>query len=230
MWVAGFLSMWNVNHSWDMQSIPIQCMIDTKFPNGREFGLMGAEDSTGMTLVSWGALTTLVCQKGQEMAPMAAMGSAMSPIPTGQCATQQACVVAIQNRCIVYKMFQYGGLGLLAGLIVGGALCVGGVIYMFTLEPKKKYLITTILLCAGAPVGIGICFAYVFVMQYGYDGLKAYEYYGPKPAVWISWYLSMGASCIAILGATVSILRMLATMKPKKNIMEDEDDEGEEAY
>ena len=25
-----------VNHSWDMQSLPIQCMIDTRFPNGRE--------------------------------------------------------------------------------------------------------------------------------------------------------------------------------------------------
>ena len=106
------------------------------------------------------------------MAPMAAMGSQMSPVPTGQCQTQQACVVAIQNRCIIYKMWQYGYLALFLALILGGAMCIAGVIWMFTLEKKKKYLISTMLTSVGAPVGLGICFAYVFIKEYGYNGWR----------------------------------------------------------
>jgi hypothetical protein len=112
---------------------------------------------------------------------------------------------------------------------------MGAVVYMFTLEPKKKYMITTILLCVGAPCGLGIAFAYVFIMDYSFDGLKAYEYYGPMPYVWISWFIVLGGSGVCMAGAAVGILRFLGTLKPKKNMAMDDDDdeygEGEdEAY
>ena len=60
------------------------------------------------------------------------------------------------------------------------------------------------------------------------QGLKTYEYYSPKPTIWFSWYICFGGSCIAIAGASVAVLRYLATFKPKKNY-NFEDEDGDDA-
>lgn len=231
-----FINQWYANPSWDMQAMPYKCMMDEKFTNGRYFGMHGASDSSGSTSVSWGTLQDLACRKstsyGQTAAAAAAAPGGLGSLVV-TCASQMKCVVALQNRCIIYKTLHYAMLAFMLSSVLAGLTMAGGIGWMFTFEPKKKKLMTALLIGLPSPVGIGVWFGYSCMMKFTYDGLKTYEYFGPNTKTWIMYWLYLIASALAIGAGTLAFLRHLkqATKgKIKLDDIDDDDMEGEDEY